>query len=72
MQPRLEQPRPRRRLRLTLASREALWAYAFLLIPLAFYLVLRIYPAIQSLWLSLIQLARGPRPEGVPGARLLP
>lgn len=53
MQPRFEQPPPRRRLRLTLASREALWAYAFLLIPLAFYLALRIYPAIQSLWLSL-------------------
>jgi multiple sugar transport system permease protein len=44
--------RPRRR-SLSLSSREALWAYAFLLLPLAFYGFLRIYPAIQSFNLSL-------------------
>jgi multiple sugar transport system permease protein len=43
----------RRRRRLSLSSREALWAYAFLLIPLAFYGFLRIYPAVQSFNLSL-------------------
>ncbi|MEJ2292257.1 MAG: sugar ABC transporter permease, partial [Deinococcales bacterium] len=45
------QRRPRRRL--TLGTREALWAYAFLLLPLAFYGFLRIYPAVQSFNLSL-------------------
>ena len=45
-------PRRRRR-RLSLSTREALWAYAFLLLPLAFYGFLRIYPAIQSFNLSL-------------------
>lgn len=49
----LERPRGRERSRLTLASREALWAYGFLLVPLAFYLLLRLYPAVQSFWLSL-------------------
>lgn len=39
--------------RLTLARREALWAYAFLALPLLFFLVLRIWPAIQSFQLSL-------------------
>ena len=53
MQSRLEQRRPKRRSRLTLATRETLWAYAFLLVPLVFYLVLRIYPAVQAFWLSL-------------------
>ena len=43
--------RPRRRL--TLGTREALWAYAFLLLPLAFYAFLRVYPAVQSFNLSL-------------------
>ncbi|HKI56707.1 MAG TPA: sugar ABC transporter permease [Trueperaceae bacterium] len=47
-----EAVRPRRR-RLSLGTREALWAYAFLLVPLAFYAFLRIYPAIQSFNLSL-------------------
>ncbi|UCH27753.1 MAG: sugar ABC transporter permease [Trueperaceae bacterium] len=42
-----------RRFKLTLATREALWAYAFLLIPLIFYLFLRIWPAFQAFWLSL-------------------
>lgn len=53
MQSGRELPRQPRRSRLTLASREALWAYGFLLVPLAFYLVLRIYPAFQAFWLSL-------------------
>lgn len=42
--------RPRRRLRLS--TREALWAYAFLLVPLAFFLLLRLWPALQSFRLS--------------------
>lgn len=37
----------------SLARREALWAYIFLLVPLAFFLYLRIYPALQSFQLSL-------------------
>ena len=52
MQPRLE-PRKRRPYKLTLATREALWAYIFLLVPLAFFLFLRIWPAFQSFYLSL-------------------
>ena len=43
----------RRRRGLSLTSREALWAYAFLLLPLAFFLFFRFWPAIQSLKLSL-------------------
>lgn len=38
---------------LSLATREALWAFAFLAIPLAFFLFIRIWPAFQALWLSL-------------------
>ncbi|WP_297563581.1 carbohydrate ABC transporter permease [Meiothermus sp.] len=37
----------------SLATREALWALAFLAIPLAFFLFIRIWPAFQALWLSL-------------------
>ncbi len=37
----------------SLATREALWAYAFLFIPLLFYLTLRIWPAFQAFYLSL-------------------
>ncbi|KZK17057.1 carbohydrate ABC transporter permease [Meiothermus taiwanensis] len=37
----------------SLAAREALWALAFLAIPLAFFLFIRIWPAFQALWLSL-------------------
>ncbi|WP_337871011.1 sugar ABC transporter permease [Meiothermus sp.] len=37
----------------SLAHREALWALAFLAIPLAFFLFIRIWPAFQALWLSL-------------------
>ncbi|MCX7740857.1 MAG: sugar ABC transporter permease [Meiothermus sp.] len=39
--------------RVSLATREALWAFAFLAIPLAFFLFIRIWPAFQALWLSL-------------------
>jgi len=46
------EPRPRRRA-LSLGTREAIWAYVFLLLPLAFYGFLRLYPAIQSFDLSL-------------------
>lgn len=38
---------------MSLATREALWAFAFLAIPLAFFLFIRIWPAFQALWLSL-------------------
>jgi len=41
--------------RLTLAWREALWAFVFLAIPLAFFLYFRILPAFQALWLSLYE-----------------
>ncbi|MCA9838042.1 MAG: sugar ABC transporter permease [Trueperaceae bacterium] len=39
--------------RISLATREAIWAYIFLAIPLIFFLFLRIWPAIQSFYLSL-------------------
>ncbi len=42
--------KPRRRL--SLSSREAIWAYAFLLVPLAFFLFFRLWPALQSFRLS--------------------
>ncbi|MBI5811100.1 MAG: sugar ABC transporter permease [Meiothermus silvanus] len=42
-------------MRLSLARREALWAFAFLLIPLVFFLFIRIWPAFQALWLSLYE-----------------
>lgn len=46
-------PQPRKRRRLGLASREAIWAYIFLAIPLAFFLGIRIWPAMQAFALSL-------------------
>ncbi len=54
MQQSLDQtPQKARASRMTLATREAIWAYSFLLIPLAFFLFLRIWPAFQSFYLSL-------------------
>ncbi len=38
---------------LRLSQRRALWAYAFLLVPLAFFLIIRIAPAFSSLYISL-------------------
>ena len=38
----------------SLAQRQTLWAYAFLLVPLGFFLLIRIYPALDSLRLSLL------------------
>ena len=54
MQSRLEreQSHPKRS-GLTLPQRETLWAYIFLLVPLAFFIGLRIWPAFQSFYLSL-------------------
>lgn len=52
MQPAVTKPGSRRR-GLSLANREALWAWAFLLIPLAFFLLIRLWPAVQSFLLSL-------------------
>ena len=46
-------PPGRRRRSLSLAHREALWAYIFLAIPLAFYGFIRFWPALQSFYLSL-------------------
>ncbi len=37
----------------SLAQRQALWAYVFLLVPMAFFLLVRLYPAFSSLLLSL-------------------
>jgi multiple sugar transport system permease protein len=37
---------------LSLAQRQALWAYVFLLVPMAFFLLVRLYPAFSSLLLS--------------------
>lgn len=54
MQKSLEQPKSAAKPSgMSLATREALWAYLFLLIPLAFFLFLRIWPAFQSFYLSL-------------------
>jgi multiple sugar transport system permease protein len=39
--------------RLRLSQRRALWAYAFLLAPLAFFLAIRIVPALSALYISL-------------------
>jgi multiple sugar transport system permease protein len=39
---------------LTLAQRQAVWAYVFLITPLAFFLIVRLYPALESLRLSLL------------------
>jgi multiple sugar transport system permease protein len=38
-----------------LSTRQALWAYLFLLVPLAFFLYFRIWPAVQSFDLALRQ-----------------
>jgi len=38
---------------LQLGTRRALWAYAFLLVPLAFFLAIRVAPAVSSLYISL-------------------
>ncbi len=38
----------------SLAQRQALWAYTFLLVPLAFFLVVRLYPAFDAMRLSLL------------------
>jgi multiple sugar transport system permease protein len=38
----------------TLAKRQAVWAYVFLLVPLLFFLIVRLYPALESLRLSLL------------------
>lgn len=39
---------------LTLAQRQAIWAYVFLFVPLAFFLAVRLYPAFESLRLSFL------------------
>ncbi|MEM6429920.1 MAG: sugar ABC transporter permease [Deinococcota bacterium] len=39
--------------RVSLTTREAIWAYIFLTVPLVFFVFLRIWPAFQSFWLSM-------------------
>jgi multiple sugar transport system permease protein len=46
-------PPARRRRNLSLSQREALWAYVFLAIPIAFFAYIRFWPALQSFYLSL-------------------
>ncbi|GLV47815.1 ABC transporter permease [Thermus sp. LT1-2-5] len=62
-------------MRLRLSQREALWAFAFLVIPLAFFLYFRILPAFQALWLSFYQWHTDPSQRNFVGlehyARLL-
>jgi multiple sugar transport system permease protein len=41
--------------RLTLEKRRWLWAYAFLLVPIVFFLTIRIGPALYAFWMSLHQ-----------------
>ncbi len=47
---------------LSLAQRQAIWAYVFLLVPLAFFLLVRLYPAFDSLRLSLLNFTSPLRP----------
>jgi len=44
---------PPRQTRLGLGARRALWAYAFLAVPMAFFLAIRIAPALSALAISL-------------------
>ena len=53
MQKSLDQAPQKTRASLSLATREAIWAYIFLAVPLLFFLILRIWPAFQSFYLSL-------------------
>jgi multiple sugar transport system permease protein len=47
------QPAQRAPRRLSLAKREAIWAYVFLAVPLIFFAAIRFYPALQAFRLSL-------------------
>ncbi len=38
---------------LTIKQKQAIWAYLFILVPLIFYLVIRIYPAFNAFYISL-------------------
>ena len=42
-------------MRLTLEHRRWLWAYAFMLIPVVFFLAIRIGPTFYAFWMSLHQ-----------------
>lgn len=53
MTPQSNSPTPRPRATLSLSTREAIWAYVFLAVPLIFFATIRFYPAIQSFRLSL-------------------
>lgn len=49
-----------RRPEMTLRRRESLWAYAFLAIPFGLFLLIRIYPAFEALYLSLFHWSADP------------
>ncbi len=49
----ISSPPERRRRGLSLSQREAIWAYVFLAIPIAFFASIRFWPALQSFYLSL-------------------
>ena len=46
-------PTERRRRPLSLSQREAIWAYVFLAVPIAFFALIRFWPALQSFYLSM-------------------
>ena len=48
---------------LTLARRQALWAWAFLALPVVFYVLIRFYPTAQAFWLSLTDWDLMSKPE---------
>lgn len=45
---------------MSLRTREALWAYTFLLVPFTLFLLIRIYPAFQAFFLSLHEWSADP------------
>lgn len=48
---------------LSLARRQAIWAWIFLAIPIAFYGLIRFYPTAQAFWLSLTDWDLMSKPE---------
>lgn len=54
---------PERRRVLSLGRRQALWAWAFLALPILFYGLIRFYPTVQAFWLSLTDWDLMSKPE---------
>ena len=48
---------------MSLARRQAIWAWAFLALPVAFYALIRFYPTAQAFWLSLTDWDLMSKPE---------